>query len=528
MASTVEYFKLALTYLLKKRIAYNDIAQKNHKDTGRYNYDFTNAYSQIIQDFKNSLNSKIIKISNENSLSNYGNFQNIWNNIGVNIHDFPLSKFLISMLPEIDFYPQIIKEIIMDYSKIFNENDYRVNYDDDTEIIILYFSKLLVKVLYYYKNDPIKYINDISELNKLTKQYGVEYYLMSTYAAYHSDIVYKIITLNKSNIKPIIEYLEIQYKNIEIIENLKLKLKEIPKAEIPKAEIPKAEIPKAEIPNGKAKVESKKSKEKLNEKDEQKSAQNEQIDNTGTSTIGSKEKTKKIPAAVRKIVWHTYIGKDNATGKCLVCNSEDISYTNFECGHVKSRANGGDITIENLRPICGNCNKSISGNDMDEFMDKFKIKKSDNWNGLNQTESNNTEQKHKTKEKNGNSLESDIELLNFEINKNTYNNVYKCKCKEKCSNECKILETTIADNKDAINKQYMKYYLDNISKKYHIINININLEKTFIKILINVNKSKKTGNINLYYTNNLDDAKTIKYKKIIFEDTNNNFWLYEL
>jgi hypothetical protein len=42
----------------------------------------------------------------------------------------------------------------------------------------------------------------------------------------------------------------------------------------------------------------------------------------------AKPKTKakaKIPAAVRKIVWNTYIGKDNTTGKCLVCSDEDIS-----------------------------------------------------------------------------------------------------------------------------------------------------------------------------------------------------------
>ena len=85
---------------------------------------------------------------------------------------------------------------------------------------------------------------------------------------------------------------------------------------------------------------------------------------------------------MRKIVWNTYIGKNNSTGKCLVCSDEDISHTNFECGHVKSRINGGEVTVDNLRPICGNCNKSIGGNDMDVFMTKFNIKQPDNWNGL--------------------------------------------------------------------------------------------------------------------------------------------------
>jgi hypothetical protein len=38
--------------------------------------------------------------------------------------------------------------------------------------------------------------------------------------------------------------------------------------------------------------------------------------------------------------------------------------------------------IENLRPICSNCNKSIGSKDMDDFMTKYKIKKPKNWNGI--------------------------------------------------------------------------------------------------------------------------------------------------
>ncbi len=106
-----------------------------------------------------------------------------------------------------------------------------------------------------------------------------------------------------------------------------------------------------------------------------------QDDNKETKTL--KKKKEKIPAAVRKIVWNTYIGKDKTIGNCLCCDAEEISNTNFECGHIKSEKNGGEITIENLRPICGHCNKSIGGNNMDEFMDRYKIKKPSNWNGIN-------------------------------------------------------------------------------------------------------------------------------------------------
>jgi len=90
----------------------------------------------------------------------------------------------------------------------------------------------------------------------------------------------------------------------------------------------------------------------------------------------------KIPSVVRRIVWNTYVGKDNVKGKCLCCNAEEITSTNYECGHIKSEKNGGEISIENLRPICSNCNKSIGSKDMDDFMTKYKIKKPKNWNGI--------------------------------------------------------------------------------------------------------------------------------------------------
>lgn len=98
--------------------------------------------------------------------------------------------------------------------------------------------------------------------------------------------------------------------------------------------------------------------------------------------IKPKKRKVKIPAAVRKIVWNTYIGKDKNVGKCLCCDAEDISYNNFECGHIINDHDGGEVNIENLRPICGHCNKSIGSKNMDQFMTLYKIKKLNNWNGI--------------------------------------------------------------------------------------------------------------------------------------------------
>ena len=78
-----------------------------------------------------------------------------------------------------------------------------------------------------------------------------------------------------------------------------------------------------------------------------------------------------IPKALRNKVWNQYVGIEKGISKCFVCTDVEISQQNFECGHIISRKNGGQLTIENLRPICGACNKSIGSNNMDEFMTKY-------------------------------------------------------------------------------------------------------------------------------------------------------------
>ena len=83
-------------------------------------------------------------------------------------------------------------------------------------------------------------------------------------------------------------------------------------------------------------------------------------------------KKEKIPATVRNIVWTNHIGSIK-NGKCWCCKIEDISTANFECGHIISEKNGGKITIDNLRPICGHCNKSIGTTNMEDFKKKYGI-----------------------------------------------------------------------------------------------------------------------------------------------------------
>ena len=76
----------------------------------------------------------------------------------------------------------------------------------------------------------------------------------------------------------------------------------------------------------------------------------------------------KLPKALREQVWLVYIGK-RFENKCLVGWCENlITPFNFECGHNIPESRGGTSDIDNLRPICGNCNRSMSNSyTIDEF-----------------------------------------------------------------------------------------------------------------------------------------------------------------
>ncbi len=79
----------------------------------------------------------------------------------------------------------------------------------------------------------------------------------------------------------------------------------------------------------------------------------------------------KIPSKVRMDVWATYIGDDIAKHKCICCKRVTIKQTEFEVGHVLSEALGGTLEINNLRPICSVCNKSMGSRNMVEFVKTY-------------------------------------------------------------------------------------------------------------------------------------------------------------
>jgi len=89
--------------------------------------------------------------------------------------------------------------------------------------------------------------------------------------------------------------------------------------------------------------------------------------------LGKIKKKETIPKIVKNNVWHTYIGRSITECECLLGCGDMISQIHFDCGHVVAEAKGGKVTVENLRPICGTCNKSMGTNNMLEFIDKYEL-----------------------------------------------------------------------------------------------------------------------------------------------------------
>lgn len=77
-----------------------------------------------------------------------------------------------------------------------------------------------------------------------------------------------------------------------------------------------------------------------------------------------------ISTRLRIDVWDKYIGLNKNSHKCLCCLKNIIQFkpSTFHCGHIKSRYNGGSISIHNLRPICRKCNKEMGILDMNKYI----------------------------------------------------------------------------------------------------------------------------------------------------------------
>ena len=77
-----------------------------------------------------------------------------------------------------------------------------------------------------------------------------------------------------------------------------------------------------------------------------------------------------ITSALRKKVWDKEFGT-HSEGKCPIHNCTSILFKEqdsaFHCGHIIPKCRGGEDILENLRPICANCNARMGCRHWDEY-----------------------------------------------------------------------------------------------------------------------------------------------------------------
>jgi hypothetical protein len=82
-------------------------------------------------------------------------------------------------------------------------------------------------------------------------------------------------------------------------------------------------------------------------------------------TLPSAVGRKAIPKQVRGVVWRNYF--QSIDHECPLCTNT-ISLDDFECGHIQSVKNGGSNHPNNLIPLCGKCNKSMSVMNLEDYV----------------------------------------------------------------------------------------------------------------------------------------------------------------
>ena len=90
---------------------------------------------------------------------------------------------------------------------------------------------------------------------------------------------------------------------------------------------------------------------------------------------------KSIPKPLKQQLWDKYFGKEKGVAKCSCCNHNEIRQDSFHAGHIVSVKNGGNNTLDNLKPICQTCNSSMKTKNMNDFINEnFQKNKQDEYN----------------------------------------------------------------------------------------------------------------------------------------------------
>jgi 5-methylcytosine-specific restriction endonuclease McrA len=87
--------------------------------------------------------------------------------------------------------------------------------------------------------------------------------------------------------------------------------------------------------------------------------------------IKKQHRKRTIPMSLKAAVWNEYIGENVGATLCPICKNNKITQMNFVCGHVEAESKGGALSLENLRPICGQCNLSMGTKNLNDFQEEY-------------------------------------------------------------------------------------------------------------------------------------------------------------
>ena len=93
-------------------------------------------------------------------------------------------------------------------------------------------------------------------------------------------------------------------------------------------------------------------------------------------SITIREKRKNISGALKRDVWLKYVG-NKAMSKCFCCRKNVIYlcsgvHNTWQAGHIISHNNGGLAEINNLHPICKQCNNAMNDENWDDYVNRHK------------------------------------------------------------------------------------------------------------------------------------------------------------
>jgi hypothetical protein len=253
--SASKAFELAINYIYTNRIKYNEFSIEYQKKRGGFpNYEFTNAYATVYNNLKNYLINNIDEIIRNNNISFHNAIiSSLCQSMHGNLNDDYKSEFVKTLTNSLDTYPLIIKQTIIDYCEIFINDKYKLQKDAKHEFQLAYFNKMIIPVIHKFNTDLESSFNDINELNKITRDVGIEYINGTNLHIYCTIFNEKVIKTNNPIFLKVIIFLEKYIKNIKLLEqmaNVTIKESNTESSVISKRPaIPKAIISKNKINN---------------------------------------------------------------------------------------------------------------------------------------------------------------------------------------------------------------------------------------------------------------------------------------